>query len=169
MTEGFGRGGVVVRKATTPDIEDVLTLVERLVAFGPPVWRDATRMIETDREAMASIIRDQSDDPVVLVARDGGGVAGFIHLRSQTDPYHGTPTAHVSDLVVAENREGRGLAGRLLREAEAWALARGRDWLTISVFDANVRAAALYERAGFGRDILRLVKPIDGASRRPPA
>ena len=36
----------------------------------------------------------------------------------------------------------------------------GFDWLTISVFETNGRAAGLYERLGFGRDIVRLVKPL---------
>ena len=35
-----------------------------------------------------------------------------------------------------------------------------RDRLTISVFEENDRAVALYDRAGFMRDILRLVQPL---------
>ena len=52
------------------------------------------------------------------------------------------------------------MAIALIAKAEEWARSQGLDWLTISVFEANGRAAGLYERLGFGRDIVRLVKPL---------
>jgi RimJ/RimL family protein N-acetyltransferase len=45
--------------------------------------------------------------------------------------------------------------------ARDWAVAQGFRWLTISVFEKNARAAAIYEKAGFNRDILRLVQALD--------
>ncbi|HEX4496693.1 MAG TPA: GNAT family N-acetyltransferase, partial [Thermoanaerobaculia bacterium] len=43
---------------------------------------------------------------------------------------------------------------------EAWAVGRGYRLLTLNVFEENRRARALYERNGFGVDMLRLIKEL---------
>jgi ribosomal protein S18 acetylase RimI-like enzyme len=87
-------------------------------------------------------------------------VIGFAHLHSRLDYYRRRPHGHVADLVVAAGAEGLGVARLLLAEAEAWSRRQGYDWLSLAVFERNQRAAALYERYGFGRDALTLVKPL---------
>ena len=96
----------------------VLALVPRLVEFGPPPWRDAPEMTATDLDVIAAALRSEGDDPAVLVSELEGRVVGFIHLHSKTDYYRRRAHGHVADLVVAEGCEGRGIAGRLLAEAE---------------------------------------------------
>jgi ribosomal protein S18 acetylase RimI-like enzyme len=97
---------------------------------------------------------------LVLVASVEDTIAGFVHVHSLTDDYNESPHGHVSDLVVAPEFEGMGIGRQLLGAARTWALAKRFGWLTISVFEENVCAVALYERAGFMRDILRLVQPL---------
>lgn len=63
-------------------------------------------------------------------------------------------------MVVAEHYEGQGIARQLLAAAEGWTLDQGYDWLSIGVFEQNIRAAALYERSGFQKDIVRMLKPL---------
>lgn len=150
-----------IRRSIASDEPAILALVHRLVAFGPPPWRDPASMVLVDVGIVRDALRANSDDPAVFVAVVETEVAGFVYVKSATDPYRSRPHGHVSDLVVAEEREGQGIAGRLLLEAEAWSRERGYDWLTISVFDKNHRAADLYDRYGFRRDIVRLVKPLD--------
>jgi ribosomal protein S18 acetylase RimI-like enzyme len=162
--DGFGQvmgeRELVIRRALPEDEAAVLALVERLVAFGPPPYRDPQQMVLVDRDLIARAIRATADDPLVLVAAIGNAVAGFVHLHSMTDHYNDRPHGHVSDIVVAPAFEGKGIAQRLLDAARDWALAKGFRWLTISVFEKNSRAAAIYEKAGFKRDILRLVQPL---------
>jgi ribosomal protein S18 acetylase RimI-like enzyme len=150
----------IIRRATAEDEAQVLALVERLVAFGPPAWRDAEQMVRVDRARIAQALRATGDDPLVLVATVEDAVAGFVHLHSLTDHYNDRPHGHVSDIVVAPAFEGHGIGRLLLDAARDWALGKGFQWLSISVFEQNSRAAAIYENAGFKRDILRLVQPL---------
>ena len=61
---------------------------------------------------------------------------------------------------MAPDFEGRGIGRQLMDAARDWAIAQRFHWLSISVFEKNARAAAIYEKAGFTRDILRLVQPL---------
>jgi ribosomal protein S18 acetylase RimI-like enzyme len=151
---------IIVRRASTADRAAVMALVPRLVEFGPPKWRDIATMTATDVTVIGEALLSASKSPAVYVAKLDGELAGFIHLHSVTDYYRRREHGHVADIVVSERAEGRGVASRLLAEAEVWARKQSFDWLTISVFDENRRAAGLYERIGFRRDIARLVKPL---------
>jgi GNAT superfamily N-acetyltransferase len=152
---------VAVRRAVADDSADVLALVPRLVAFGPPPWREPRGMTETDLMVVGQALRSQADDPAIFVADLDGGVIGFIHVHSSVDYYRRRPHGHVADLVVAEGSEGLGVATRLLAAAEGWARLQGFDWLSISVFGENARAAGLYEHHGFRQDTVRLLKPLE--------
>jgi GNAT superfamily N-acetyltransferase len=154
------RRELLVRRASAGDVKAVLALVPRLVSFGPPAWRDAGAMTRTDTEVIIEALASETDDPVVYVAEDGSRLAGFVHLHSQLDYYRRREHGHVADLVVAAACEGQGVASRLIGEAERWARTQGYDWLTISVFEQNARAAGLYEHLGFERDIVNLLKPL---------
>ena len=161
MQSPSDRKSPLIRRALPSDADALRLLIPRLVAFGPPPWRDAKRMTETDLEVISRALLAEGCNPIVYVAEgEAGDLAGFIHLHSATDYYRRRDHGHVADIVVAQAYEGQGLATALLAKAEEWARAQGFDWLTISVFEANGRAAGLYERLGFGRDIARLVKPL---------
>jgi GNAT superfamily N-acetyltransferase len=153
---------VHVRRAVETDVDAILALVPRLVEFGPPPWRDVDSMMETDLAVIGDALQHvHVDDPAFFVAELDGAVIGFIHLHSRVDYFRRRPHGHVADLVVAEGSQGLGVATRLLVEAEDWARGQGFDWLTISVFDENERAAGLYEHHGFRRDTRMLLKTLE--------
>jgi ribosomal protein S18 acetylase RimI-like enzyme len=153
---------IAIRRATLADEAAILRLAPRLVAFGPPPWRDIESMRATDRAVLSAALRSTSEHDAVLVAETSDKeVAGFIHLSTALDYYLQRKTAHVADIVVAESFEGQGIARQLLTEAEKWARSIGSPWLTIAVFEQNARAAELYERVGFKREVLRMLKPLD--------
>jgi ribosomal protein S18 acetylase RimI-like enzyme len=85
---------------------------------------------------------------------------GFLHLQVQRDFFTGARVCHISDLAVANGREGRGIGRSLLARAETWARENRCKGLTLSVFPANSRARDLYERAGFTIDLIRMAKPL---------
>jgi ribosomal protein S18 acetylase RimI-like enzyme len=71
----------------------------------------------------------------------------------------------VRGMGVRHDLRRRGLAGRLLAHATAWAAAQRLGWIDLQVLSANAPAVALYRREGFviqgGRpDMFR----VDGVS-----
>lgn len=151
---------VDIRRGTPADRDAVLALVPLLVQFGPPPWRDTGTMTGTDLEVIDQALRSTTEDPVVVVAHLEGMLAGFMHLHSLEDYDRRTRHGHVADIVVAPFARGRGIATTLLAEAENWAIRSGFDWLSLSVFEQNRHALEIYERHGFSKDIVRLVKPL---------
>lgn len=152
---------MLIRRANPADADAILALVPRLASsFTPPPWREPAAMTATDLDVIAEALRSVGDDPAVFVAEVDGDVAGFVHVRSLEDYYRRRCHGHVADLVVAPAFEGRGVATALLARAEEWSRAQGYDWMTIGVFEENARAERLYQKLGYRRDVIRLLKPL---------
>jgi GNAT superfamily N-acetyltransferase len=150
-----------IRPAQPGDREAILALVPRLAEFGPPPWRDADTMTVAIRRVLSSVLADPPPDSAVFVAENGrDGLLGFTHLETAIDYFTLLPHGHISDLVVAPNGEGRGIARALIETAERWARDRGYPTLTLNVFTENHHARAVYRRLGFGEDTMRYVKAL---------
>lgn len=150
-----------VRPASPADKDFILSLVPRLVEFGPPPWRDAAQMIFTDRRVLSDKLDEQPPGTAIFVAEDEVGLRlGFIHLQSGADYYQGEEHGHIADVVVAAAGEGRGVGRLLMAKGEEWARGRGYGWLTLSVFAQNERARGVYERLGYGADMIKYVKEL---------
>ena len=87
--------------------------------------------------------------------------AGFLHLLQTVDFFTGAANCHISDLAVAPGMDGRGIGARLLDHAESWAKRHGCRFMTLGVSPGNERARALYERQGYGIELLRMAKPLN--------
>ncbi|MES2256160.1 MAG: GNAT family N-acetyltransferase [Pseudomonadota bacterium] len=152
---------MLIRPAKSADADAILALVPRLASsFTPPPWREPAAMTATDLDVVAEALASSGDDPCVFVAVIENVVAGFVHVRSLEDYYRRRKHGHVADLVVADGHEGKGVATTLLERAEEWSRAQGFDWMTIAVFEQNARAERLYQKLGYGRDVIRLLKPL---------
>lgn len=154
--------GLRIRPASEADREFVISLMPRLVEFGPPRWRDAEQMTDTDTRVITESLLNPTRDASIFIAEDADGRAlGLIHLRTTTEHYNREEHGHVEDLIVAPEGEGRGVGRALLEKAEEWARVRGYRWLTLNVFAENVRAREVYKRLGYGEDIVKYVKELD--------
>ena len=103
----------------------------------------------------------------LLVARSGGRLVGYIVLRLYAK------TARVYSLAVAASHGRRGIGRQLLRAAERYALAHGRNRLCLEARYDNLSAIALYERLGYrnfgrypgyyadGAEAVRFEKPLE--------
>ena len=150
-----------IRPGTIDDQEFILSLVPRLVDFGPPAWRDVPHMISTDIQVLTDLLRNQSTETAFFIAEDERGKSlGFIHLQTGTDYYHHEKHGHITNLIVSAEGEGRGIGRLLMEKAEEWARAQGYRWLTLSVFAQNMRAREVYKRLGYGEDIMKYVKEL---------
>ncbi len=152
---------VRVRPARAADKEFILSLIPRLSEFGPPPWHDPARMAATDREVIGRVLDEEPPATAIFVAEDEDGAPlGFIHLNTFVEYFSREEQGHVSDLVVAPTGEGRGVGRALMAAGEEWVRARGLPVLTLHVFAVNTRARRLYEKLGYGEDIVRYVKEI---------
>lgn len=150
-----------IRPARPDDREFIISLLPRLVEFGPPPWRDAAGMTATDIQVLSDALSGRPPGSAVFVAEDGGGAAlGFIHLRTASDYYTREEHGHIADIVVAHGGEGRGVGRALMARGEEWARGRGYRWLTLGVFAQNLRAREFYKKAGYGEDVMRYVKEL---------
>jgi ribosomal protein S18 acetylase RimI-like enzyme len=92
--------------------------------------------------------RFATPDPAmrVLLAEDGGGLAGFVCLFLAADQQWGS---HVDNLHVRPELKGRGLGRRLLASAARLALdAAPGLGLDLYVYSANTAARGFYTRIG---------------------
>jgi ribosomal protein S18 acetylase RimI-like enzyme len=150
-----------IREGRPEDREFIERLAPRLIEFGQVAGRDPVQMVARDRAALAGALERPARDAAVFVAEDDHAVpVGFIHLTTTGDYYTDSTTAHVADIVVAEEAAGRGVGSALIGFAEEWARVRGFAMLTLSVFIANERARTLYRRLGFDEEWIRCIKRL---------
>jgi ribosomal-protein-alanine N-acetyltransferase len=101
-----------------------------------------------DRESMREFAEERN--AVVQVAEKVcGEIAGFViaHIERVASELR----AYAVTLDVARDCRKKGLAMRLMREAEARAIAAGVRWIQLHVFIGNKAAIRFYERLGYER------------------
>jgi GNAT superfamily N-acetyltransferase len=151
---------VTLRRAEPGDLTFILDLVERLVSFEVPPWRDKAELIEGDRRPLRHWFDGPRDGEAIFVAELDGAPAGYAYLVTLVDFFTERPHAHLSVLAVAAAAEGQGVGSALLDRSVAWAKEQQSDRLTLSALVTNTRARALYERKGFAGEYVRYVLPL---------
>lgn len=159
-----------IRPATAADADFILSLAPRFVAFELPRGRRKRATQAAIRADIERALRElrRGEHFFLALGADAKRI-GFLHLRLHHDFFSGERACHVSDLAVAPGYDGRGIGRALLAHAESWARGHRCRLMTLSVFPDNARARALYDRAGFGVDLIRMTKPLKpGGSRAKP-
>lgn len=150
-----------IRLAHADDDEFILGLLPRFVAFDLPAWRKRSETLAGIRNDVARHLRELPPASHLYVAEDEVGERlGFLHLQTQKDFFTGVLNCHISDLVVAPEHDGEGIGSAMIAFAEHWAKEHRCRHVTLGVFPANERARALYERHGYGVELLRMAKPV---------
>jgi ribosomal protein S18 acetylase RimI-like enzyme len=128
-----------------------------------PGRREAAEVAEPYLQRLLRRIAERSG--AIFVAEHSGAVIGFIacYLKNtesliETAAY--SRYGYVSDLDIAAEWRGRGLAQRLLAAAEHHLAACGATRLRIGVLAANIAAQRAYARYGFVPYESELEKPI---------
>ena len=144
---------VSIRPAVASDGPVILSLADRLPAFGPST-RTAAEIAERERAALADALARPSDGSAVLVAEQPTRrVVGVILLESPRDYFTNESHGYVSILAVSSEAEGQGVGRALLKAAEDWARAKQFTKLTLAVFTDNIRAKEVYERQGWRAEL----------------
>jgi ribosomal protein S18 acetylase RimI-like enzyme len=150
-----------IRAAEPSDHAFILGLAERFVAFDLPPGRNHDETAAGVYRDIERHLRDRPETSHFFIAETEDGTrAGFLHVQSTIDFFTGAPNCHISDIAVAPGLDGHGVGSRLLAFAETFAKSRGCRFMTLSVFPANARARALYERRGYGIELLRMSKAV---------
>jgi ribosomal-protein-alanine N-acetyltransferase len=117
-----------------------------------------TEEFRFDRRSMREFAEERN--AVVRIAeKDCGEIVGFViaHIERFASEWR----AYVVTLDVALEHRRKGLAGRLMREVEAFALAAGVRWMQLHVFMGNAGAVHFYEGLGYER--IRAIRGFYGA------
>lgn len=150
-----------IRLAERKDKDFIVSLIPRLTEFELPSWRESAQMNSVDKKILSNVLSENPAESVIFVAEDEIEIPlGFIHLKTSDDYYNTEKHGHISDIIVAPEGEGRGVGKTLMRAGEDWARDQGFKWLTLSVFPRNERARKLYEKLGYGEDIIKYVKEL---------
>ncbi|MDQ2935223.1 MAG: GNAT family N-acetyltransferase, partial [Chloroflexota bacterium] len=102
----------------------------------------------------------RSDTNLALVAEADGEVIG--NLLVTVDRNIITDHMGTLSISVAASWRDVGIGGALMQAALDWARQRGLAKVALGVFPDNLRAIAVYERAGFVREGLRRRQYRDG-------
>ncbi len=130
---------VFVRTVCCPDdvvgMQRITTLAGMVPADGDTVWHN-----HSTRTVRYLVAEDRRTGRVV------GTVTGVDHVRAFGDPEGG---ASLWCLAADPHQAPRGTGEALVRVLAERHLARGRNYLDLSVLHDNARAIALYRRLGF--------------------
>jgi ribosomal protein S18 acetylase RimI-like enzyme len=129
---------IVVRPAEMSD-EDALTRIEQETSSleVSPILFPPRPFFENARpeEVLVAVLDDE--------------VAGFLRLRPATPWASNEHVLMIAGLAVRPSAQRKGVAGRLLEAAEAYASERDIQRLTLRVLSINTGARTLYERHGY--------------------
>lgn len=152
---------VIIHPAASDDADFILSLLPRFVAFKLPQGRRKRDMLAAIRRDVAHGLRESPPRERFFISENRDGTrTGFLRLQLQRDFFSGALACHVSDIAVVPEHDGEGIGRAMLKHAQRWARAKHCTLMTLSVLPANTRARALYERAGYAPDLLRMQKPL---------
>lgn len=155
---------ITIRKATPGDALFIAEHAHRLLDFNLPTWRakEKNKMVKADIHHITKSLELNNDKDCVLIAEDEENKpVGFIRMVLQSDYYTAELHAHVNDIVVTANTEGKGVGKFLLQKADEWARENKARWITLNVFNENLRARVFYEKSGYNIEWIKYLKTLD--------
>ncbi|MDC9582419.1 GNAT family N-acetyltransferase [Xenorhabdus sp. PR6a] len=143
---------MLIRTASTQDIEAILSLYRLLFREMALLQPDRLQAVEQDRDFIASSVNN--DTFHLLVAEDEkGGIKGFAIAQEQkTPPFNclvPRTYGHIFDLVVSQDARSLGVGQKLLGGMKTWAQEKHYSHLELSVLSKNVDAIRFYAREGY--------------------
>jgi len=135
---------IIVRPATTADVETILTFIKGLAAF--------EKEPDAVKTTAADLLRDGfgvNPKFEALIAEQGGQPVGFALFFPTYSTWEGRSGIHLEDLFVVEEARGCGVGRKLMSALAALAVARGCARLELSVLHWNP-AREFYHRLGMG-------------------
>lgn len=117
-----------------------------------------------DRSKLEAVYLRNLADPGIhyLIALENGEAAGFASVHVQNLLHHGGKIAELQEIVVARERRGQGLGGRLFSEAEKTARAAGCLQLEVCCNRKRTDSHRFYERQGMAASHFKFTEVLGG-------
>ncbi|MBR5973676.1 MAG: GNAT family N-acetyltransferase [Clostridiales bacterium] len=142
---------MIIRKATTDDIEILRKLYEELEKDAVRFQPEHFVMSERDDDFFAHIFQSENQD--ILVAEIDEKVVGFAHVmileQKRVPCLKPEKVIYLQDLDVSEDLRSQGIGAKLIEASKEYGKANGADFMRTQVFPQNVRGMQFYERQGF--------------------
>jgi GNAT superfamily N-acetyltransferase len=152
-----------IRKAIPEDASFIAQHAHRMLDFKLPYWRANEKdiMVKADIHHLTKALQASDENDVMFIAEDESNKPlGFVRVNMQTDYFTGEEHAHVNDIVVTKDAEGKGAGKLLLAKADKWAKEKNARWITLNVFDENFHARNVYEKAGYKIEWIKYLKVL---------
>jgi len=135
---------IEIRKASLADEEDVAVLIRELgQVMGISGDVNPVSWYSTLRKMIAS------PEWTFLLAVEGPVKRGLLILLILPSLYHGGNYAAITELIVTEGAQGKGLGQLLVEEAKRMARTMGCEEIDVSAEVENEKAKGFYEKLGF--------------------
>jgi len=152
-----------IRKAMPEDALFIAQHAHCMLDFKLPDWRANEKdiMVKADINHLTKALQASDENDAMFIAEDESNKPlGFVRVNMQTDYFTGEEHAHVNDIVVTKDAEGKGAGKLLLAKADEWAKEKNARWITLNVFDENFRARKVYEKAGYKIEWIKYLKVL---------
>lgn len=150
---------VQVEAATPGDLPAIAHLFSELARHHGRIRPDNPRYVVPStrwRELAERALEDPEE--VVLVARSGDEVVGFVRFLYREKPWG--ISCEIETLVVDEDWRGAGVGTGLLEAAEEAAVAKGARGIRADILVGNDEGAAFWQARGYKNFALRFGKAL---------
>ncbi len=152
---------IIYSLGTPDDAAAAIAQLPRLADFDVPPRLSPEEIWSQDAESIERWKRGECENSFLLVAKDRSDtLVGAAFVRLGPEFMNLEPSAHLETLTVAQSHEGQGVGRGLVAAVEREAVSRGARSLSLTVFNTNHRAKALYRHLGFDSELHRYIKPI---------
>lgn len=142
--------------ATADDLEPMADLLAELFTLESDFKPERAKQL-----AGLRLILDNPGVGQLFVLRIAGRVAGMANALFTVSTAEGQRVVLLEDVIVSALHRGSGLGRRLVEHVLAWAVANGLPRVTLLADEDNAPALAFYERLGFERSAMRVLrKPL---------
>jgi ribosomal protein S18 acetylase RimI-like enzyme len=147
-----------VRPARATDEPFVVGLAGRFAETRPD-WRSEREVTAGTEAELRRAFREPDAGLAILIAEDDSGApVGFAYAVTHRDFFTHEEHGHLSEIATA--RDGSGAFVALVAAVEAHFRGLGVRFVTLNVNVGNERAAELYARLGFEKQVVQFVKTL---------
>ena len=135
---------VVVRKASIPDIDSLIGLLEELFS----IEEDFVFNEQKQREGLLLML-DAQDERCVMVAEVDKKAVGMCSVQTFISTAEGCSVGVVEDMVVSQEYRGKDIGKSLMESIKEWSEEKGLVRLQLLADRNNTAALEFYKKTGW--------------------